>query len=136
MKHEKEIIRFAKSKEHTRVWVFGADYGKWELTANPRWVEERTYIVDDIHAELRKLQIDKPDTKFEVYSNLTHKWVSDSSPSWHVSNEYKVKDPEMETYYEVMDGFNRLCAFTEEELSCAYNITFTKTGRTFELEKV
>ena len=84
-----------------KVWVIYVTTNCWELVVSPTWKfygDTYTYIVDDDHAELRKLQIDKPDTKFQVL--LYCAWV-DTKPEWFIDREYRVKplewyeDPEL-----------------------------------------
>lgn len=59
-KHEKEIIRWAKSPEGTKVWFKLHDYDdKWRLEeSRVKWSEDVDYVVNDDYATIRKAQID------------------------------------------------------------------------------
>ena len=141
MTHEQEIIRWAKSLNRTKVWC-KSDLADWSITHVPRWTDDTIYIVDDIHAELRKLQADKPETKFELLSKLKRgEWV-DTDPGWQLDREYRVKaEPKTETYYEVVvenrhttDWYISNELFTQCRID-EYKESIVKTGRTFELPK-
>ena len=140
-KHKEEIIRYANSEEGTQVWCKPYGDDMWSLLVyNPDWKEDVTYIVDDVHAVLRKLQIDKPDTVFEVDTKDGCGWEGTYSPTWSFNHEYRVKEeePKTETYYEVMfttgEGNYQLFddLYTQSEIDNA--IRLTKTGREFQLE--
>ncbi len=74
----------------------------WEFTYIPNWTSNTYYIVDDAHAEFRKLQIEKPDTQFQLLqyqeagldSNGEPKvkavWV-DCKPDWNLNEKYRIK---------------------------------------------
>jgi len=57
MKHEKEIIRWAKCPEGTEVW-YKKKCGKWNLIDGPSWSAMVSYIVNDEYAEIRKAERD------------------------------------------------------------------------------
>jgi len=57
MKHEKEIIKWAKCKDGTGVWTRNR-YNDWTLVNEPYWIPSLEYIIDDEYAELRKAQSD------------------------------------------------------------------------------
>ena len=81
------------------VWYKRND-GSWGyVNAAPSWNNEDIYIVDDEHAELRKLQIDKPETKFEWFNG--QRWCNCGSvPNWEPGRKYRVKPKE---WYEDLD---------------------------------
>jgi len=92
MQHRAEIHRWADSQDGTRVWVRNSlgCASDWMVVSNPSWNEDVYYIVDDRHAELRKLQIDEPETIFEclVYAG---NWLVKVEPIWNIVAEYRVK---------------------------------------------
>ena len=62
---------------------------EWVTVLVPNWRNKDAYfIVDDEQAELRKFQIDNPNTKFQAYYN--NKWT-DTTPSWFIDRKYRVK---------------------------------------------
>jgi len=97
---EKQLI-----KEFAR-WIDAGRPAVWykSTTSNPRWLasgrqntcwkySDTIYIVDDDHAELRKLQIDKPDTKFEWFAGQEWHDCKDI-PNWDLETKYRVKPTE------------------------------------------
>ena len=66
----------------------------WEFTYIPKWASNTYYIVDDEQATFRKLQIDKPDTKFQVKRSKQDVWKACDKPSWYKGVEYRVKRTE------------------------------------------
>jgi hypothetical protein len=48
------------------------------------------WVVDDEQSELRRLQIDEPDTKFEWFNG--QRWCNCGSvPNWNIDTKYRVK---------------------------------------------
>jgi len=116
--HELEMIRFAQSPEGTLCWVKDSKYG-WITTGVPVWSVDNHYIVDDVHAELRKLQIDKPETKFMLRAKGATEWSRPYSPSeFNLGYEYKVVDW-------TEDAIGKLCVFagTEVDLNVDSGLT-------------
>jgi len=139
MSHEhwkNEINRWADSPEGTKVWC--RQTIKWVLYSAPSWSKKFQYIVDDCHAELRKLQIDEPETKFEMRD--VDKWYCVEVSAWLIDEEYRVKEePKTETYYEVIvpsadRTYNYIQDVLVTEETIKRNGNMTKTGREFELE--
>jgi len=86
----KEFGRWILAKRPA-VW-YKRNEGSWECVNEvPSWNNEDIYIVDDEQAELRKLQIDKPDTKFQVKRSKEGIWKDCDIPSWYKGVEYRVK---------------------------------------------
>ena len=52
--HEKEMIRFAKNPDRTRVWWRAVESRQWSASYNPSWEKGYLYITDDKWAEIRK----------------------------------------------------------------------------------
>ena len=103
--HKAEMIRFAESPKGTMCWLRDSKCG-WDLINKPGWVEDNIYIVDDAHAELRKLQIDKPKTKFKV--KISTGWKNIDNKLWRIDWEYKVVDW-------TDDAIGKLCIFADHE---------------------
>ena len=75
------------------VWV-QQDSDSWYISPTTCWnSSDVTYIIDDEHATLRKLQIDEPDTKFQVYHTSTMKWET-VEPVWEPGRKYRIKRTE------------------------------------------
>jgi len=94
MTDEQVIKEFERWIDAGRPRVWYSDAGRlWVSTNCPRWDEDTTYIVDDEQAELRKLQIDKPETKFQI--KILDRW-RDAEPEelWSTTYEYRVKPTE------------------------------------------
>ena len=104
---------------------------EWMKVYPPAWNHINIYIVDDKHAELRKLQVDSPETKFEV--KLTESWSEIREPLWDLDAEYRVKveEPKTETYYEVIDPIAKVILLIPS--FGGIDISYIKTGRSFEL---
>jgi len=75
------------------VWYKRND-GSWGyVNEGPSWNNEDIYIVDDEQAELRKLQIDNPETKFEWFNG--QRWCNCGSvPNWELGRKYRIKRTE------------------------------------------
>jgi len=75
--------------------------GEWYITNSPAWDENYVYIVDNEHAELRKLQKDEPYTKFQIWREFEEEWWDCECPMWNPKHKFRVKpkewyeDPEM-----------------------------------------
>jgi len=86
--------------ERPKVWYRSTRYNAWRLLESPNWNRNAFYVVDDKHAELRKLQIDEPDTEFQVYHTSTMEWET-VEPVWELGRKYRVapgkwyENPEM-----------------------------------------
>jgi len=102
----------AQLKQEFARWIDAGRPAVWykSTTSNPRWLasgrqntcwkySDTIYIVDDEQAELRKLQIDKPETKFEWFNG--QRWCNCGSvPNWEPGRKYRVKPKE---WYEDLD---------------------------------
>ena len=107
--HREEMIRFAESPEGTNCWYKEANNGtEWFITCEPSWLKRNIYIVDDVHAPYRKLQIDKPATKFMWRAKGTKEWFYANDTSWRLDFEYKVAE-----WYD--DAIGKLCIFAGNE---------------------
>jgi len=96
----------------------------WSLIQLPTWaVDHYIYIVDDKHAELRKLQIDEPNTKFEYYEPIAKVWVSANMPSWNTNIKYRVKPKE---WFEDLDMVGKPVWIRDNELDDWEISTFHK----------
>ena len=71
------------------IWYREEEWSSWGLISVAWDNKDAQYITNDKHAELRKLQIDKPDTKFEFFS-IRDVWV-EAKPQWNLELEYRVK---------------------------------------------
>ena len=97
MKHEKEIIHWAKSPEGTKVWVKPLS-GEWFKINNVSWDKDITYIVDDEYAELRKAQADG---KTIEYKPIKGEWEYLEYPEWNKAPQtYRIKTDEPTYYYQ------------------------------------
>ena len=87
----KEFERWINA-DRPKVWVKGKEDDRWDTMRVPCWNSSGlVYIVDDEQAELRKLQIDEPDTKFQWFN--VQEWRN-CNPSWDIDIEYRVKPKE------------------------------------------
>jgi len=96
--HKKEIQRWLYDKKEPKMWVKDkfVNNGEWFKVEfeDCSWDKECYYIVDDKCAELRKLQIDEPNTKIEYYSERLNRWFETTCPEWDINTKYRVKqDP-------------------------------------------
>jgi len=82
---KKEFSRWVDN-EQGLVWYKGDSV--WMLIATT-WSGTGHYITNDKHQELRRLEIDIPETKFEFY-NINYNWV-EAKPQWNPELEYRVK---------------------------------------------
>ena len=69
------------------IWYKTIDTREWLLVVT-KWCSTGSYITNDKHQELRKLQIDESATKFEIRhpSGSWHERI----PSWDINREYRV----------------------------------------------
>jgi len=92
-KHKLEIQRWLENTNEPDVWVKNENdkIKTWKKQSfeDCSWDKNCHYIVDDKYAELRKIQIDKPDTKFEYWDEYEKKWL-DTYPLWD-SCLYRIK---------------------------------------------
>lgn len=93
--HKKEIQRWLKNPNEPKLWVkckFNNN-NKWFKIGfeDCSWSENCHYIVNDKHAKLRKLQIDKPSTVFEYYNKYLKKWLVTAHCLWTPGIKYRVK---------------------------------------------
>ena len=102
---------------------------KWDKVFRPVWNPKSIYIVDDEHATLRMLQVDSPETKFEV--ELSDGWTEVREPLWDLDNEYRVKVEELVLYIEYIDTSNN--NIIVQPISMTITSDYYETGRTFEL---
>jgi len=103
---KKEFNRWVDKKQPA-VWVKKRTSNIWSLEITPFWKyykNEYIYIVDDEQAELRKLQINKPDTKFQYYDSLSNHWFSKSNPKWCINTKYRKKPKE---WYKADDAIGK-----------------------------
>ena len=79
------------------VWYQNITTKEW-YTTYPTWDSTGHYITNDKHQELRRLQIDEPDTKFEFFG-IKDRWV-EAKPQWNIELKYRVKvEPVYEYQY-------------------------------------
>ena len=91
MHHKDEIIRWANSKEGTKVWVNYPNEDIWYLLENTIvWHPKNKYIVNDKYADIRKAYDLNPDLEIEVYDEDTREWVPIPDPSFKSSFDYRV----------------------------------------------
>jgi len=91
--HRKEILRHNNNVGDKGVWL-RTSFEKWILLPNKEvnWFCDCEYVVNDDQAELRKLQMDYPDTKFEVYLNSRLGWVFTVPVFWDPSFKYRIQE--------------------------------------------
>jgi len=107
MTNEELINEFKRwiSAGRPKVYIRSISHFKediWEFTYIPNWTSNTYYVVDNAHAEFRKLQIEKPDTQFQLLqyqeagldSNSESKvkavWVN-CKPDWNLNEKYRIK---------------------------------------------
>lgn len=88
--NKKEALRWAKAG-CPRVWVTNKSLIHWGLNDVPLWDHHNWYIVDDVHAELRKFQIQHPEAEFEFRLNCNNCWEPTTAPVWDISLTYRIK---------------------------------------------
>ena len=95
-KHADEIIRFANSKEGTKVW-FSHQFQSWKLTDEPIWSDGSKYIVDDGWAELRKAEADGKIIEARLSPDIWSKHIinEEFAPSY-----YRIQPDEIIYYYQ------------------------------------
>jgi len=99
MTNEKMVNEFSRwlNNGKGKIWYRGEiGIHPWELLRYPSWETIGHYVTNDEHSELRKLQVDKPDTKFEYIWDSGGVW-RECIPGWNTNREYRVK---LETVYE------------------------------------
>lgn len=95
MTHEKEINRWSRCSDGTRVWFKGK--GEWSLTIAPSWRPSVIYIVDDEWAKLRKAREDGIQLQHRQGNTGYHDvdltdWECTNPEDWRI----KPKKPEYE----------------------------------------
>ena len=74
-----------------QVWCNTNENG-WITVLIPSWTPAHKWIVDDEHAELRKLQFNKPNTKFQMYNTFENVWEDAiGNALWLPNIDYQVK---------------------------------------------
>jgi len=85
----------------------------WKSISNPIWSSNEYYIVNDEQAELRKLQIEKPDTQFQWFYEEEREWLDlECSPLWDTLVKYRIKPSK---WYEDPNMYNKPCWFRNDE---------------------
>jgi len=93
--NKQEIQRWLNTLDEPLIWVKEKEntFSSWHkqpfLSCN--WLDNYIYIIDDNLAELRKLQIDKPGTKFEYWSERSKKWKKIQPINWNINIDYRIK---------------------------------------------
>ena len=133
MKNDKLKQEFDRWLDNGKGEIWYKNIGAWYLQY-VNWNGTGSYITNDKHAELRKLQIDKPDTVFEI-QDTDGSW-NERRPSWHIDREYRVKvEPiyEYQYMYPVAVGRNNF-ALTEHRTKCDID-GYTKIEETKRIKK-
>ena len=115
---------------------------EWETTLVPKWNNYSVYIVDDKHAEIRKMKNDDDSLVIEFYDDGAKKWREPRDLNWDLRTQYRIK-PETKTIYEWMYKLNSTdrwfideALMTEKEAEAFFDSVkaYRKTGREFEVE--
>ena len=94
----KEFERWINTGRPT-VWVKGEEDDRWDTMRAPCWNSSGlVYIVDDEQAELRKLQVDKPDAKFQWYNEVAKEWQTIQDLNWDFNPDVKYRLKPAEWY--------------------------------------
>ncbi len=95
MVHEKEMIRWAKSKEDTRVWYQIIGRKNWRSLSSPAFSKDCRYVVDDEFAEIRKAFIDGEKIQMKILwanncsDNFNREWTDyDTDASNNINGSY------------------------------------------------
>jgi len=116
------------------VWYQNITTKEW-YTTYPTWDSTGHYITNDKHQELRRLQIDEPDTKFEFFG-IKDRWV-EAKPQWNIELEYRVKvEPVYEyqwVYYQTLMNTWRL---TDKHYVKALSGAWTRLEMTKRIKNV
>lgn len=96
MKHEKEMIKWAKSPDNTAVWYNTKTADGWERIFAPGWHSEYVYVIDDEYANLRKAGSDGKEILFNANFGTKGpaKWtiLNSNEAGWDFPLEaYKIK---------------------------------------------
>jgi len=92
--HKDEIQRWLNNPKELGIWVRNKkDKGIWGKInfEDCEWHNDFYYIVDDEQADLRRLQKDKPDTRFEFYSEHLGGWREIGCHIWDINLKYRIK---------------------------------------------
>ena len=132
MTNEELIKEFSRWLNNGKgdVWYREEEWSSWGLISVAWDNKDAQYITNDKHAELRKLQIDEPDTKFEFFG-VKDSWV-EAKPQWSVELEYRVKEPVYEwqwVYYQTLMNTWRLTDKHYVEAESTAWIKFEKSKR-------
>jgi len=98
---KKEFNRWLEAGRPTVLVKDFSQGEEWYTVRCPAWSRNKIYIVEDHQAELRKLQIDEPDTKFQIWREFEEEWWECECPMWNPKHKFRVKpkewyeDPEM-----------------------------------------
>ena len=93
----KEIERWAKAPDRTRVWNrFNDSTGKWAKAISVNWFEDLIYIVDDEWQELRRAQIDGKQLQRATDIGGVTEWIDQSLSLGESgrSDEWRIKPEE------------------------------------------
>jgi hypothetical protein len=106
MRHQKEINRWARQPDGTKVWQKMGG-GNWVGITSPSWYPSEIYIVDDEYAELRMLEIDGAVIQSKLVSQSEYgscyskdaEWNEDFEILYNIPVEYyRVKPKEYYDY--------------------------------------
>jgi len=93
----KEFERWVKAGR-PKMW-YKRSNGSWGYVSGiPSWNNKDIYIVDDDHTELRKLQIDEPDAKFQYYNEIAKEWQTIQDLNWDFNPDVKYRLKPTEWY--------------------------------------
>ena len=102
--HKDEIIRFANSKENTKVWCKQVRDNTcfWSLSNTPLWSGKSSYVVDDEYATVRKFFIDEG----YIWQNTgVGGWFKHKYPTWDSAVEnYSTAGPK---WYELESSIGK-----------------------------
>ena len=103
------------------IWIKQDDSTIWYLEHTTCWTSSNaTYIVDDEHAELRKLQVNDPDTKFQWFTG--QRWRNCGNiPNWDIGIKYRIKpEPKVERRWRHARDENEFTTITNFYMSDSY----------------
>jgi len=84
--HEREILRWARTPEGTKVWCRGKKHGsEWSRTLYPLWRKNKFYVVDDEWASLRRAEIDGE--QLECFDEKDNMWHDGSLSYWAMDHD-------------------------------------------------
>jgi len=87
----KEIGRLRGTTASGALWIKDPDTGNWHFSREVP-TDGRTWISDDIHAELRKEWIDRGKPQVQFFNWFIQKWEDViGEPSWGFNAKYRIK---------------------------------------------